>query len=153
MTSTSQFEISTPLSLMLTPTKSLLPAFSSGDGVAAAIGVGAAAGAGGVSRGWSRLVSRSVDEPSVCGWRVVGVGVVLGVGMALLAVGLASGFVESLTSTHRSFRPRLSILIIPLIRRLMPMSSCAGQSALASEIFRPFGGHEMGRIDAGVNQT
>src|SRR5690242_20286458 len=139
MTSTSQLEISTPFSLILTPTKSLLPAFSSGDGVAAVTGVGAAACAGGVSRGGSRLVSRSVDEPSVCGWRVVGVGVVLGVGMALLAVGLASGFVEAVTSTHRSLRPRLRILDIPLIRRLMPMSSCAGESALASEIFGPYG--------------
>ena len=146
MTSTSQFEISTPFSLILTPTKSLLPAFSSGDGVGDVIGVGAAACGGDVSRGWSRLVSRSVDEPSVCGWRVVGVGVVLGVGMALLAVGLVSGFVESLTSTHRSFRPRLSILDIPLIRRLMPMSSCAGQSALASEIFGPSGSLGVRRL-------
>src|SRR6185503_5321876 len=56
MTSTSQSEISTPLSLMLTPMKSLLPAVSPLElaaaraGAAAAASVGAGAAAGGRSR-------------------------------------------------------------------------------------------------------
>src|SRR6185503_1135203 len=56
MTSTSQSEISTPLSLMLTPMKSLLPAVSPLElaaaraGAAAVASVGAGAAAGGSSR-------------------------------------------------------------------------------------------------------
>src|SRR6476469_6456019 len=111
ITSTSQFEISTPFSLMLTPTKSLLPAFSSGDGATVALGAGALAGTG-VSRpgGGSRNAGPGVLEPRAAGL------VTLGCCMALVAVGFASGLLESLRSTQRSLRPRFSMSISSLQR-------------------------------------
>src|SRR5690349_18816098 len=132
MTSTSQFEISTPLSLMLTPTNSLLPATSSGDGCGASsradafasgaeagTGGGATAGAGAEGAGAAAAGAALAGAGVAAG--VEDAGVARGVGVAPLMtfpgcedvdeglLGFAADLFDSLTSTQRSLRPRLSM--------------------------------------------